>query len=149
LHVTKGSFYWHFSNRDALLDAMLREWQGSKTTAFAQRIEEAGGDASAKLLYLLQLSNWIHIRLERAMRTWAMLDDRAASVVNEVDQSRLTYIKTLFLHLGFSEGEARTRAHLTYFSWLGEFTVKVHVDTDAWQHEAERIYAVLTLRPRK
>src|SRR5438128_10889157 len=27
LGVTKGSFYWHFKDRNALLEALLREWE--------------------------------------------------------------------------------------------------------------------------
>ena len=27
LDVTKGSFYWHFKDRDELLDLLLREWE--------------------------------------------------------------------------------------------------------------------------
>ena len=27
LGVTKGSFYWHFTNRRELLEALLREWE--------------------------------------------------------------------------------------------------------------------------
>jgi hypothetical protein len=95
-----------------------------------KRIEEAREDADEKLLYLLLLSDESAVRLERAMRTWAALDEGVATVVNEVDQSRLTYIKTLFLHLGFSEQDAKTRARLIYFSWLGEFTIETHGDRD-------------------
>src|SRR5215472_12218561 len=31
LHVSKGSFYWHFKNREALLEALLREWEEEKS----------------------------------------------------------------------------------------------------------------------
>ena len=27
LHVTKGSFYWHFKHREELLELLLREWE--------------------------------------------------------------------------------------------------------------------------
>src|SRR5438093_1037350 len=33
LRVTKGSFYWHFRSRAALLEAALREWETSATRA--------------------------------------------------------------------------------------------------------------------
>src|SRR4051794_34630143 len=33
LGATKGSFYWHFKNRDALIDAALAEWQRRSTEA--------------------------------------------------------------------------------------------------------------------
>jgi len=30
LGVTKGSFYWHFSNREEILEALLLEWEGQR-----------------------------------------------------------------------------------------------------------------------
>ena len=30
LEITRGSFYWHFKDRDALLTAVLEEWEGKK-----------------------------------------------------------------------------------------------------------------------
>jgi len=31
LHVTKGSFYWHFKSRGELLEALIREWEEEKS----------------------------------------------------------------------------------------------------------------------
>src|SRR5689334_18372534 len=36
LGVTKGSFYWHFTNRDALLQAALTRWEARDTTELLQ-----------------------------------------------------------------------------------------------------------------
>jgi AcrR family transcriptional regulator len=44
--TTKGSFYWHFANRDALLDAAIRRWEKETTTDVAAEIP-AGRDAPA------------------------------------------------------------------------------------------------------
>ena len=34
LRVSKGSFYWHFKNRKALMEALLREWEEEKSALF-------------------------------------------------------------------------------------------------------------------
>jgi AcrR family transcriptional regulator len=34
LNVTKGSFYWHFKDREELLEALLREWEDEKQLVF-------------------------------------------------------------------------------------------------------------------
>src|SRR5919204_2270282 len=37
--ATKGSFYHHFPNRDALIVAALEEWERSQTEAVIERLE--------------------------------------------------------------------------------------------------------------
>src|ERR1044071_6914972 len=42
LDITKGSFYWHFADRRALLDAMLQSWGGGRTAAISERASARG-----------------------------------------------------------------------------------------------------------
>src|SRR5262249_12760744 len=41
LGATKGSFYWHFENRDALLEAAIARWEKETTTDVAAEITTA------------------------------------------------------------------------------------------------------------
>src|SRR5262245_20474461 len=41
LGATKGSFYWHFENRDALLEAAIRRWEKETTTDVTAEITAA------------------------------------------------------------------------------------------------------------
>jgi len=49
LGVTKGGFYGHFKDRQALLDEMLDTWERASTDEVLERVERKGGDARAKL----------------------------------------------------------------------------------------------------
>jgi AcrR family transcriptional regulator len=146
MNVTKGSFYWHFKNREDLLNAMLREWETRETDDIIKQVEEAGGDASAKLLYLFQLAYEDDGQLEKAMRTWAANDARAAAVIAQIDQRRLNYLQDLFLQIGFPAIEAKARARLAYYSWVGEFTVGIPTSQAERLAEAQLNHAILVRR---
>ena len=49
LGVTRGGFYWHFADRQALLDAMLETWERRSTDEVLERVESEGGDARDKV----------------------------------------------------------------------------------------------------
>jgi AcrR family transcriptional regulator len=49
LGVSRGGFYWHFTDRNALLDEMLDAWERTSTDEVIERVESEGGDARAKL----------------------------------------------------------------------------------------------------
>lgn len=40
LHVSKGSFYWHFKNIDALKVTMLEHWKEAATQGIVQQVFE-------------------------------------------------------------------------------------------------------------
>jgi AcrR family transcriptional regulator len=123
LDVTKGSFYWHFKNRDELLEAILHDWVSRETDSIIEKVEVAGGDASAKLLYLFELAIQDDGQVENAIRAWAVNDSKVAAVLNQVDRRRLDYTKDLFLEVGFTPFEAMVRARMAYYSLIGEYTL--------------------------
>lgn len=144
MNVTKGSFYWHFKNREDLLEAILQEWATRETDNVIKQVEAQGGDARAKLLNLLQTCATDDGALEKAVRTWAANDVRVATVVAKIDQCRLDYLRDLFSQIGFSAYDAKVRARLTYYSWVGEFTVGISTSLAERLEEAQLNHAILT-----
>src|SRR5260370_15105330 len=49
LGVTKGGFYAHFADRNALLEEMLDSWARMSTDEVLERVERNGGDVRARL----------------------------------------------------------------------------------------------------
>lgn len=123
LKVTKGSFYWHFRDRPALLDAMLDAWQAQATGDIIDRVEALGGDASARLAALLSIVFRSDGRLEMAVRDWASRDAAAREAQAIVDQRRLAYVEKLFLEHGFDAREAGARARFAYQALIGQFSL--------------------------
>ncbi len=147
MNVTKGSFYWHFKSRGELLEALLQEWVNRDTDSIIEQVEEEGGDASAKLLNLLELAVQDDGKLENAIRAWATNDSKAAMILAQVDERRLNYTRDLFLQIGFTYFEAMVRARMVYYTLVvGEFTVGTRPNLDERLAEARLQYSILTRR---
>ena len=123
--VTKGSFYHHFRDRGALLDALLEFWSREMTDAEFERIQTLRGGLAARLLALAQdvLEKGMG-RYDPAIRGWARTDRKVAAAVAQVDRRRVRALAGFFEEGGFSAAEARTRARLFYTFLLGEPQVR-------------------------
>jgi AcrR family transcriptional regulator len=147
MNVTKGSFYWHFKNREDLLDSLLQEWIDLQTDGIIEQVEAAGGDAGRKLLNLFQLAIQDDGQVENAIRAWANNDQKVADILVQVDQRRLDYTRDLFLQVGFTPFEAMVRARLAYYSLVGEFTIGTRINQAERLAEVQLEHAILTYQP--
>jgi hypothetical protein len=66
--------------------------------------------------------------------------------VERVDRRRLRYPRGLFADLGFSSPEARTRAHLVYYSALDEIAHGIRASRAARLRAARLIHAMAVRR---
>lgn len=125
LGVTRGSFYWHFKDRDALHQAMLRSWRERANYTVFDRVERSSEPARARLERLLALpySSPRSARMaaiELAIRLWARRDKQAAKAVRHIDRVRLEYFSKLLQEHGLAQQEARRRAFLFYAALMAE-----------------------------
>ena len=123
--VTKGSFYHHFRDRGALLEALLDYWAREMTDAEFARLETLRGGLAARLLALAEdvLEKGMG-RYDPAIRAWARHDRKVAAAVAQVDRRRVKALGGFFEEGGFSAAEARIRARTFYTFLLGEPQVR-------------------------
>lgn len=145
LGLTKGSFYWHFRDRDALLEALLAEWERRAGHRILARIEAAGSSPEARLSLLFETV----IRegrgaLDPAIRAWALTDERATACLERVDGVRLAWLDRLFQAIGFAGAEARGRARLAYLALIGEHALHASAEPEERLAEARRTQGLLT-----
>lgn len=139
LNITKGSFYWHFADRRALLDAMLQSWMDGRIAAIRQQAMDRGAPATV-LRQLADLytrrSNLRGLAIELEIRALARTDAAAADVVRNVDRARLAQVTGLFAALGWSRAEAQSRAVLFYSYLFGQSLLDAEVVTAAARDRA-------------
>jgi AcrR family transcriptional regulator len=120
LGTTKGSFYWHFENRDALLEAAIRRWEKETTTDVAAEIAAASDAPESQFRRLVTgvIERAEHDRVGPALLASAA-HPAVAPALQRVTAARLNLIATELGRLGFPAAEARRRALLAYSAYLG------------------------------
>jgi AcrR family transcriptional regulator len=144
LNVTRGSFYWHFKNRDDLLDAILHEWEARNTKSIIEQIEGLDSVPSAKLLSLLEIAAEDDNLLEKAVRVWSVNDVKAAAAIARIDRQRLDYLQNLFLQLGFSAIDSKVRAQIAYSVRLSWFVMASSSYASERLTEIRLVHTILT-----
>ena len=117
LGVTKGSFYWHFRDRADFFRQLIEYWDEHFTQTVISEISGQGGPPEERLLELMRLVLTKRLdRFEMPVRTWAQQNPALAPLLRNVDRHRVSFVRLLFLEMGFDEDEAdmRTRIFLTY-----------------------------------
>jgi len=77
LGATKGSFYWHFDNRDELVAAALADWEQTHTSAVISEIDAASDDPRQQLRLLFKRVTELAARDRIELALLATADDPA------------------------------------------------------------------------
>ncbi|MDX6657450.1 MAG: hypothetical protein QOH62_2243 [Solirubrobacteraceae bacterium] len=119
LGVTKGSFYWHFKDRSALLDAAIDRWEhhyGEPPEAILPGAppRERLQAIVAKAVQVSQ-DDTVHAR----MVVEAASDPRIAAAVARITERRLGSLGALLRAAGLPPATARARATVLYSTFMG------------------------------
>lgn len=120
LGITRGSFYWHFPDRDALLVAMLEWWERSLTTEIVERLDTVRSPVERyrEIVNAAFFGPTDRNRIEPALAADAD-HPIVAPFLRRVTEQRLRFLTQLFADLGLAEPEARRRALVTYGAFVG------------------------------
>jgi AcrR family transcriptional regulator len=135
LKVTKGSFYWHFTDRRDLLLAVLSHWKEGRIRDIIKQTRAQPGHELAQIYHVIDVYSASRSRrgmlIELAVRDWARRDPEASVIVAEVDDVRLRCARDLFLACGVPMDEASSRCMLLYAYVFGvSLMIYEKFDTD-------------------
>ena len=121
LGVTKGGFYGHFADRNALLEEMLDTWERKAIDEVLERVERQGGDARARLRRAgaLTFSREL-LPVDLAVRDWARRDPAVAERLRRVDNRRMDYLRLLFGAICPDQDEVEARSMLAFSLAIGD-----------------------------
>lgn len=120
LDVTKGSFYWHFTDMAGYRTELVQSWaelRDRDRRQFEQLSELPPRERLSRMMALLVSRR--HWMLERAMREWARSDETVAASVTAADRRVLRAVRQAFADYGFDSDEAALRANATFAAGIG------------------------------
>jgi AcrR family transcriptional regulator len=150
LKITRGSFYWHFSDRADLLSALLELWHVQNTEPFEKIAHETALAAADKYLRIVNL--WVEEKdfdpaFDSAVRDWARASKKVASAVDAIDTLRMKLFEDVFREMGYPPQEAMVRARITYYHQVGYYALAVK-ESKAARHKLLPLYLDVLMGPR-
>lgn len=139
LNMTRTGFYWHFKDRDALLEAMILTWEDkntgnlvAQTKAFAETITEA---------MLNVFDCWLDTtlfdaRLDLAIRNWARNDADLQARLDKADALRGKALAAMFARFEYPKTQAEVRAMTVIYTQIGYISMQISED---WQARIARM----------
>jgi len=118
LGVTKGSFYWHFPNREALVAAAITRWERDQLGDLG-RAETADPSAQLQTLVSKALKLLGRPTVQRRLTAEAEGNRHAAAALARVTHARIERIEAIYDAFGLPRKEARARAAVAYAAVLG------------------------------
>lgn len=144
LNVTKGSFYWHFTDMAAYRQALIESWAQSKDDERREIEQLSDAEPRERLAQMMALLiKPRHWTLERAIREWARSDDKLAAEVRAADRRLFKQLRKAFRDYGFDDDEADLRASTTFAAGIG----LLHLSVPTPQKQQREKFLDFLLRP--
>ncbi len=117
--ATKGSFYWHFDNRAALVRAVMARWEEEETEALIRAADTATtARGRIERLFAEVTARTPGRRGERLLYADARREG-VGDVVDRVTARRIDYLAALLVEAGIVQPEARRRSVIALATVVG------------------------------
>ena len=125
LKVTRGSFYWHFKNREDLLHSLVSFWKDKNTAAITESIAQATSlsDGILRFFEICIDTTQFDPRLDLALREWARRSNSIHKLVDSEDAARIDALRQFYLRFDYPMPQALIRARVLYYSQIGFYAL--------------------------
>lgn len=127
LKVTRGSFYWHFTDHADLVDSLLMRWKLAQLELDEKLKSHRSVDPIQDLEFVVDAafnqagSELENLLFEQALRALSHLHAGAAQLLVEVDAERINLFESKFLAIVKDKSKARDLAALLYLAIVGGY----------------------------
>lgn len=135
MEISRGSFFYHFKNRDGFIRAMMERWL-SGTENIIENIDYA---CTFDECYdsLTEFITSISVEMELKIRLWGGSDNTVKEFIEQVDRLRIDSYTKIFALLGISPEQAETYAKFRYGLMLGLKQIDNRISADDIKKSAE------------
>jgi AcrR family transcriptional regulator len=148
--VTKGSFYWHFPTREALIKAALERWERRDEDEVMAEVEPIA-DPRGRLRELFRrVSREMQSHVIYAALMQSLDHPLVRPVMARVSQRRLDVLTVAYRQAGFDRLAAAHRARLAYSAYTGFLQLSLQMALPRLGHgefEAYVEHVITTLIP--
>lgn len=134
LGVTKGSFYWHFATREALLKAALERWEKHDVDTLLSQVEPIA-DPRERLCELFRRTGReakSHVIYSALLR--ALDHPIVQPVMARVSQRRMDFLTRAYRQVGMNRNTAAHRARLAYAAYVGFLQLALQLGMPRLEH---------------
>lgn len=118
LGVSRGSFYWHFSDIGDFEAALIARWREIIFAALDRVLADIESPV-ARFETLMRRTLASRRRLELAFRAWGAVNETVAEALIGVDARRTDNMTRFLTDAGVPVARARPLAQLAYWTYLG------------------------------
>jgi len=117
--ITKGSFYWHFPNRESLLEQALQRWEEHDARNLSKSLGEIDQPRDRLISFFRRVGKEKLTHEVYSALCAAAGHPQVEPVLERVANRRMAHLSAAFREMGMPEGQANNPARLTYSVYLG------------------------------
>jgi len=128
LGVSRSSFYWYFTSRQDLLDALLAEWESATTAQLVTHCDLPAAtitQAVAQFFRCFINPLLFQQKLDFTIREWSRRDAAVHAKMAANDAIRQAAIQSMFERHGYPADEADIRARILYYQQIGYYALDI------------------------